>query len=301
MYLEVYVDVIFIINFVMDYILLYIVKKIIKREVSYARLALGSLVGAICACILTLIPKLNQVIQFIISYLIVCIFMVWVTFRPKSIRSWVKCVVNTYLITFLIGGLFNSLYYHSMLGYYFHEIINGRFFSRLNGLKLFILTLIAFVLIFITKKVIKTFLKEDEIIYETKIYFRDKSISLTGLLDTGNNLYDPIFGKPVNIIEYSALKNLLSESQIQYIDKWLTDSKGNSLKEIEKNETINVYMIPYSSIGKKKGLLTTIEIDKVEIIKGNDKICNKNVLAGIWNGKFNKCDKYQFILHKDLM
>ncbi|NMB43589.1 MAG: hypothetical protein GX995_05615, partial [Clostridiales bacterium] len=130
-----------------------------------------------------------------------------------------------------------------------------------------------------------------------KLYFKDKSLVLRGLLDTGNNLYDPIFGKPVNVIEYSSIIKLLSEEDADYIKKIIDNNQGLTVS----NNSLNVFMIPFKSIGRKNGLLPAIKIDKLEIIKGNDTIYNENVLTGIWTGHLSKQGKYQLILHRDLM
>ena len=138
-------------------------------------------------------------------------------------------------------------------------------------------------------------------LYEAEIFFQDKSVWAVGLLDTGNNLYDPIFKKPVNIIEQEVINKILSEEQRNYINMWLDNPKVDLNIHFNNPDNINVYMIPFSSIGKKKGLLPAIEINKLEIIKGEEKIVIENVLTGIWNGQLSKNNEYQLILHRDLI
>lgn len=305
MILEVYLDIIFFINFIMDFILLYIVKKILRWESSFKKILIGSVIGAIGACILTLVPELNQFIQFIVSYLVICSIMIWITFKPSSWQVGIKGILVLYVATFFLGGLFNSLYYHSMLGYYFHELINGRFFQNLKDWKLVSLAIFGIMGIYALIKIMTNFRSGNKRLYETNIYLRDKNITLTSLLDTGNNLYDPIFNKPVIIIEYTSLINLLSEDEKHYIDIWLKniqDKSGDGMSSDSNNtNNIMVFMIPYKSVGKKNGLLPAIKIDKIEIIKGNEKICNENVFTAIWNDQFSTRNEYQIILHRDLM
>lgn len=306
LYLEIYLDVIFIINFFMDLILLWVVKKILKWKSTSAKILLGSAIGGIGACILALVPQLNQIIQFIISYFLICILMIRITFKPVSWQMGIKGVTVLYVATFFLGGLFNSLYYHSMLGYYFHELINGRLLSEINGWKILLLVMSGIIGIYLLIKIMNNLRKGDMRLYETKIFFQDKSISLISLLDTGNNLYDPIFKKPVIIVEYSTLKKLLSEEEQEYINMWINNISSKSRGDFtynlkEESNNINVFMIPFSSIGKKKGLLPAIEIDKLEIIDGEEKINNKNIIMAIWDGQLSKNSKYQLILHRDLM
>lgn len=301
LYLEIYIDVIFIINFIMDFILLSVVMKILKWKCSIKRRGLGSIIGASCACILAIIPELNHFLQFIISYILICIGMIFLTFKPKTWKMTLKGVFTLYVTTFFIGGLFNSLYYHSMLGYYFHELITGRFFSGLNGSRITFLIIGGITGIIIFVVLINNLRRRDVELYETEIFFQDKSVWAVGLLDTGNNLYDPIFKKPVNIIEQEVINKILSEEQRNYINMWLDNPKVDLNIHFNNPDNINVYMIPFSSIGKKKGLLPAIEVNKLEIIKGEEKIVIENVLTGIWNGQLSKNNEYQLILHRDLI
>lgn len=308
MYLEIYVDIIFIINFIMDFLLLYIVKKILKWETSFKRLILGATAGGLGACFLALLPELNQVIQFVLSYFVICAIMVGLTFRPKTWYLGLKSMIILYVGTFFLGGVFNSLYYHSMLGYYFHELINGRIFKDLKGWKIVVLIVLGLIGLYTLVKVMNNLKGDDKRFYETNLYHRDKSISLTALLDTGNNLYDPIFKKPVIIIEYSSLKKLLSNEESRCIDKLMDNPNienpniDNPYLDSDLSYTadMKVFMIPYTSIGKKKGVLPAIELDKIEILQGSETIYNEKVLTGIWKGQFNKENKYQLILHRDL-
>ncbi|NLJ91363.1 MAG: sigma-E processing peptidase SpoIIGA [Clostridiales bacterium] len=297
LYLEVYLDVLFVVNFLMNLILLTIVKKVLKWESNIFRRLLGGSIGAIGACMLALFPNQSKFIQFISSYLIICLLMILVSFKITSGRMGLKGLLVLYLTTFFLGGLFNSLYYHSMLGFYFHELINGRLFVGLDGWKIVLLIITGTIGVLIFIKVIYDFRRESQDIYEVTIYLNEKNLALKGLLDTGNNLYDPIFAKPVIIIEFTSIIKLLSKEEVDHIKIMLgsNDIKGPSTTDLK------VFMIPYKSIGKKKGLLPAIKIDKIEIKRVNDVIISENVLTGIWDGHLSKQGKYQVILHRDLM
>lgn len=308
LYLEVYLDVIFLINFIMDFILLTIVMKILKWDCNLFRRLIGAFIGAIGSCILAITPKLNHFLQFGISYILICGIMVFITYRPKKWSLGLKSVFILYITTFFLGGLLNSLYYHSALGYYFHEIIEGRFFPNIKGRQLIILAISGLSGIALFIKSINNLRSKELELYKVDLYFENKCIHLTGLLDTGNCLYDPIYGKPVIIIEYSALKDLLSEEQKKSLSIWLETTKGDFsqvfdiTKEKESDyRKINVTMIPFRSIGKKKGLLPAIKINKMVIWKEDEGVTTENVLTGIWTEKMSRNKEYQLILHRDFV
>src|SRR5690606_12075026 len=144
------------------------------------------------------------------SYVIICGGMVLLSYRPKKWTTALKEVLMLYIATFFLGGFFHSLYYHSMLGYYFHELLQGRLIQDLHGSQIILLILSGIIAIYTLIKVMNSLRRGELELYEADLILGKKSIHVSGLLDTGNCLYDPIFGKPVIIIEFAALTELLS-------------------------------------------------------------------------------------------
>ena len=314
LYLEVYIDVIFIINFIMDILLLLIVKIILKCKSGVIRLTAGACIGALGACILSVVPKLNGLAQFLAAYVILCSAMILTAFGFTSLKATVKAIVILYITTFFLGGVINSLYYHSMMGYYFEELIQGRLF-RNQSMAFFIFAGCAgaaAVLIFI--KTLKNLRSGDLKIYETELSYGDQSIQIIGLLDTGNNLYDPIYGKPVIIAEYSALEPLLTVHQRNLLHNMLDtlegkhtllNEKGDSSEDSrlldEAEEHFNIMMIPYHSIGRKNGMLPAIVMNRVVITNGKEKLYSEKVFTAVSRDKLSKLNEYQVILHRGIM
>ncbi len=309
LYLEVYIDVVFLINLIMDIILLLIVKTILKCSSTMLRILGGSTIGAIGACIIVIIPKLNGFIQFLIFYVILCMMMIYVAFPLPNWKVRIKAVAVLYISTFFIGGIINSLYYYSNLGYYFQELIEGNLFHNLNT-KFFVFAImigLAAVPIFINT--IFLFRRGKTEIYPLEFSFEGKSVNLTGLLDTGNSLYDPICGKPVILADYAAVEQLLPASQSKELWRMLDMTEGKTeLKNFDSNdldedesEPLKIMMVPYHSIGKKSGLLPAITMSRVIIWKEDVPVCNEKVLTAISRNKLSSKNDYQVILHREIM
>ncbi|MFU0826637.1 MAG: Sporulation sigma-E factor-processing peptidase [Lachnoclostridium sp.] len=312
LYLEVYIDVVFIINFIMDFLLLWIVKKILKYKCCVFRIVAGACIGAIGACILSSVPELNGFVQFLFAYVVLCLAMNLTVYGYKSFKTLLKASLILYITTFFLGGVINSLYYHSMIGYYFNEIIQGRLFQNLN-LAFFLLAISAGtgVIIFFIK-ILRNLHNSQLRIYETELLHGDQSIRIMGLLDTGNNLYDPIYGKPVIITEYSALEPLLTVKQRDLLKKMMDTLDGRhtlinengigpeSVSE-EKEDHFNIMLIPYHSIGRKNGILPAIVMNRVVITNGKEKIYSEKVITAISRDKLSKNNEYQVILHRGVM
>ena len=89
--------------------------------------------------------------------------------------------------------------------------------------------------------------------YDVDIYYKDEKISETGFLDTGNKLIDPIFGKPIILVN----KNLIKKA-------------------------VNTFFVPYDVLNNH-GMLEVFKPDKVIV---NNKI-NKKVLIGLVDVNLN--------------
>lgn len=315
LYLEVYIDVVFIINFIMDFLLLLIVKKILKYKSGVFRFMAGACIGALGACIMSILPELNGFIQFLIAYVVICLAMVLTAFGFKGLRAVVKAMVILYITTFFLGGVINSLYYHSMMGYYFKELIQGRLFQN-RDYAFFLIAISAgtgAVLIFI--RTLKNLRSGDLRIYETDLFYKDQSIRVIGLLDTGNNLHDPIYGKPVIITEYSAIEPLLTTTERKLLNIMLDTLNGKSTLLNENkisSESVDLYpeksednfkimMIPYHSIGRKNGMLPAFVLNQVMVTNGREKIYSEKVITAISREKLSKHNEYQVILHRGIM
>lgn len=314
LYLEVYIDVIFLINLIMDVILLQIVKKIIRCSSTKVRILCGAAFGASGACILTLIPNLNGLIQFLISYVIICLGMICIAYHRMNWKTRMKAIIVLYITTFFLGGVMNSLYYYSKLGYYFRELIQGKLFQNRNVPYFIFAVLVSFAFVPIFIDTIRGFKRRDLELYQTEMSYKDKSIQIVGLLDTGNSLYDPIYGKPVLIAEYAALVPLLSVTQANLLQELLDTVEENldsikqeevtlesSISKAQDEERLNIMMIPYHSIGKKNGVLPAIVMNRIIIWNGEEQICNEKVLTAVSRNRLSRQSEYQVILHRDIM
>ncbi len=314
MYLEVYLDVIFIINFIMDLILLIIIKKIIKFSTSKVRLCLGAATGAISACILSVFQNINGFVQFLFAYIVISYLMIAITFKKQKIRARIKGVILLYITTFFLGGVMNSLYYNTKLGYYFTEILSGRLLHtnlfQNRKLPFILLAIIFIILSVITFMVVFKHGSTDLGLYEIELVYGGQTTKIVGFLDTGNLLYDPIFRKPVMITDFLAIAPLLSNNQIRQV-KAVLDSFDDSneisaavsddLQESPDSIPVNIMMIPYKSVGKKHGMLPAIILDELTIWNGDEVTNRKRVYTAISGNVLNGQREYQAILHKEIM
>ncbi len=269
--MTIYLDVVFIENLVMNLsvilseaILLNSLNKLIRK--------IGSALFATAYYILTLIfPKLSGFQVF------VGILIILIAFRPTNLKLLIKQVFLFYFINFVFAGTSFALMCAFNKDKF--SIFNGVVIGNFDVFKVFLAGIIAIIMLtyFFRKR--------------SKHVFKDVVISISGkvkeirlLLDTGNLLREPYTGKPVMIVEKSALKNVIDEELFNDLEKML---KGG---EIIPD---GMFLIPYRSLGNSLGFLLGIKPDFVTLKKNGKKFCN--VVIGICNENISETKSYSGI------
>ena len=202
--MKIYVDLVLSLNFFIDFLILYGVNKTLKENRKIINLLKGALFGSLTVLILFL--KLNK-IEIIIYKIVISILINLITFGFKNIK---KDIIYFYLISIIIGG---SLY---LIDINNKIEINGLIYTN-NGRSLNKLVIIISIPLIIleTLKELKSNKYINSNIYQVKIFIDKKTYSLKALLDTGNNLKDPIMKRPVLIINNTY--NINNNKKLVYV------------------------------------------------------------------------------------
>ena len=190
--MTIYVDYIFFINFLFDLILLYGINIILKRNTSRTRLLLGSIFGGLTIFILFI--SINGYIYFFIK-LLLGVIMLLITFSFKSFKYTFTNFIYLILLSIILGG---SLFFiNNQLGNKSTGIILFTNGFNLNNIIVLLSSLLIIELYSYINKVYKNNISN---IYSVILYNKNQTFKLSAYLDTGNNLYDPYFNKPILIL-----------------------------------------------------------------------------------------------------
>ena len=253
MYYEFYIDVFFLENMILNYVVLLLVGLTLKKKISPGRIFLSSFIGAIGACILMMCPVKNMLVTFALGYGLTGIWMVKIGYGITQRRMLAKGVLLLYGITFLLGGIFQALTSQITLPVILSGILSA-----------FILTLLL--------KGYQSLKYKTQNMYEVTVALNGKTLCVRGLRDTGNQLKEPVTGKPVSILEYTAAKELLDENA-------------------------KMFYIPYHSIGKSSGLLPGVALDYMSIKREHGSQKLERPIIAVSKEPVNKEGNYQMILH----
>lgn len=293
--MTIYIDIVLLENLCMNYIILFATSYILKIKMHHFRMILSALIGGIYA-----ILSYMQLFEFysnMIVKVILSICMVYIAFAPKSIKALLKQLLIFYLVSFVFGGCAFALLYFIKPQDIF--MVNGVYIGT-YPIKIALLGgIVGFVIMHIAFKVVKNKMNKKALMYDIEIKLEEKVIKTKAMLDTGNQLKDPITGVPVVVMEKESLKNIIPEKILENIEKVM----GGEWKE----ETDNIgyrsrfRIIPFTSIGKQNGMLLGLKVDEVKVITDIDEIVNKDVIVCIYNQKLTKANTYSALIGIDML
>ncbi len=300
----------------MNYIILFATLVIIKPKVKHQqiRLIISSVIGSIYAIIVYL--NILDIYSNIFAKIILSIVMVHIAYGAKNPKQLFKQLLIFYLVSFIFGGCTFALIYFIKPDNV--KIHNGVFVGTYPIKVALIAGAVAFVITQIAFKINKSKLDSKNQFVNIQIFYKEKKLTVKALLDSGNMLNDPISGSPVIIVEKQELIKLIPEKFLNYIEKimggGLKDIYMENIKDEEhaniesnyQNDKIQEYlskirMVPFMSIGKENGMLIGIRMNKVKIETEDIDIEKENVIAGIYNKKLTKDNKYNALIGLNLL
>lgn len=256
MYYELYVDVLFLANFMMDYLVLLTVKKILKCSVTHFSLISGALFGALTAVVATVMP-IGNTFGFILFHTLISTCMIKIGLRIHSRNLFAKAFVLLYICSFLFGGIMEV----------FHPYIR-----RIAGI-FFIFALMGFYLIHGIFHFIAILYRLHAYRCKVTLYLGEKECTVNALIDTGNQLRENYYGKPVSVLNADVAKSVFLKQKIH-----------------------SIQYIRYHTVGEEEGSMPVIQIDRMCIHRGTKEWIEKPYLA-LSMKNVTKSGEYEMILN----
>lgn len=285
-----YIDVFFMLNFTMDFVILLISGAMRRLKPSKLRYSLAAALGALWACIVVLWPDMPGWLATPVSYIGICLLMCLVAWNIRQIRKLLVAVIVLYLVTWVMGGALNTIYYATKAGTYVRQILTeGTATVTVLWLICSVVALSGgFVLV---RKLYREYQAVNTPIKEVEVVFGGNTVSAKALLDTGNRLLTPT-GKPVHMIDTVLLEQLLNEEQKNYLEHI---KKGNLIEE--EIPPLSFLYIPYRTIDTHNGLLLVVMMEQMTVKECDREIHIKAPMIGISETVFSADKEYQMILH----
>jgi len=293
--MTIYLDIVILENICMNFIILFATGIINKIKISYIRIFLASFIGGIYAVIAYM--NILEIYSNILVKILLSICMVYIAFKSEKIKILLKQLLIFYLTSFTFGGVSFSLLYFIRP----QDILmkNGIYIGTYPIKVAIIGGIIGFAILIIAFKVIKGKINKNNMFCEIKINLFKNSKKIKAVIDTGNFLKDPITGAPVVVIEKEILRGFIRDEIIDNVDKIIS---GQINKEIDMDDYVpRVRLIPFSSLGRKNGLLLGITVDSIEIEFEDVSRRIENAIIGIYNDTLSSTKKYNALVGLELI
>lgn len=265
---EHYLDLYFATNFLMDYILLRLVRGYRHLRSPSRRCIPAALFGAFLAGVFVCFPILNFL--KLPGVVIVSAIMCRIAYGNLKAGKW-KAYGSFLGMAFLLGGILYAL---------------SSAYDRGNEEELYrgALFLTVVTAAFAGAVYVYRFRKKEQakcLVYPVELILNGEKFCCNGLMDTGNCLYEPFHGAPVILLQ--------DEECIRTL-KLQLEKRPESLR-----------LVPYSSVGKKEGLLEGALLEQVTIrTEEREEEFHESIVAAAC--EFTAAKKaYQVILHPDML
>jgi len=281
---RVYADITFFLNFIMDFLILWVTARLTGVPIAYFRIGIAALLGGVYA-VGYLFPELSAAYSLPMKILF-SVFMVVIAVWPRTWPDLKKSLLLFYGLNFLVAGASIGFSYLVQSSY---RVVYSRWWWLLAGVSC-VLFIGVFGKNWLTQRLVPRLLK-----FPVQLTFDRNRCSGQGFVDTGNGLRDPLTNRPVIIAEYQLLKDCLpsdfqraledSQTQEEMLDKLSQSSWANRLR-----------LIPFTSIGKKNGLMVGIRADEIKVALGKQDIEHSNMVIGIYPDKLSSEERYQLLI-----
>lgn len=274
----VYADILFATNFAMDLTILWATAKILNLPKSKWRLLLSATIGGAYGTAMIL-PKTAIFYTLPVALLmptIMLIIMLIIAFSWSNLKNLLVQNLAFYILSFAMSGGIYGL----------SNLLNS---SQTSALWLIFGTFIAYILGNAGMQTLKAFFAETDQKVTVEIHYENQFATVNCLLDTGNQLKDPLTKSDVLVVELAGILNILPELLQQQLK--LAQENKLAIYEVFANcqnqaWSQNLSLIPYSAIGTQGDFLLALRPDKV-IIKGENlkTFEAKHLLTALYTGK----------------
>lgn len=261
MYVEVYLDTFLIFQFVMNLLVLGLINEMMRQKVGRKRRVWGALAGAFFSVLPLMIP-MNLYMRIASAFVLSLGSMIFITFRIYNADSFYRVAEKVVISTLLLGGMTLVVLRVAM--------------KRVGGATGLVSVLGAGLIAYVLLRVIvKRHYEEDKLC--KVILFGEETVEIRALIDTGNTLAEPISGKSVSVLDKGVFESLYHQKPQIY------------------------RVIPYHSVGKKRGILQGFLMKKMIVETKDGKREYEEVYVGVCDELLTKSDTYQMILNPGIL
>lgn len=300
----VYLDLIFLLNLLIDGATLHTTAWARKIQAKKWRIWVAATLGA-SYVLMIFVPALAFMFTFFIKCLL-SLLMIYVAFGFSSLQFFLRNCAVFYFVNVVAAGAIVACHFVLQST---HDVMNGMMFTHSGGLSfplrisgLFIIALFPLTLYFYRKVMDEKKRKELIANYcaDTEVTIDGHRVKCIGLIDTGNQLYDPLTRTPVMIMEAHHWQGALPSTWFEKIQAGQFDELLQVISSEQWDWQHRLRLVPYKGINKGSQFMLALKPDKVVINFDNEHIETEHVLIGLSGDKLSSDRSYEAIIHPTL-
>ncbi|WP_335870530.1 sigma-E processing peptidase SpoIIGA [Bacillus sp. 2205SS5-2] len=297
----VYLDVIWLLNVLFDTMLLWMISIFLKREAKWWRLFLGGLLGSII--IISYVTPFAAYVNHPISKLLFSIGMIYVAFGFKRPRYFINNLLMLYFVTFLSGGFLMGMHFFIQWDdEMYTSVLKGSVQGFGDPISWMFVMFGLPVAWYFSKSRVESLeyaqIQYDQIVTIT-VFINSLQFKVKGLVDSGNQLQDPLSKSPVMIISISQIRDSFPEDLLKIIRS--TDELMSSESELSPEWTDRIRFVPARSVGRTNQLLVAFKPDTILIEKGEEKWRVVKGLVSFTEETLSADDTFTCIVHPKMV
>lgn len=296
----VYLDIIWVLNLMVDSLLLWLTAIFLKRTIHLGRVFLGGLLGSMLI-VLAITPISNWAGHPLVK-IGVSIGMILIVFGYKRMKYFLSGLLTFYFATFLMGGIIIGTHYFLAFDLQLKSVV---FLESIRGFGdpiswVFVMAAFPAAWHFSRRRMDGfTIAKiEYDVLSDVMIEINGITFMLKGLIDSGNQLYDPITNTPVMIVSSPALADKLPKEILLLA---ADDSDSFQLAASLPPEWSSIMrLIPAKTLSRNNQLLCAFKPESISLQDENGVRIVKKALIVFSNQALSSDDRFQCIIHPQM-
>jgi len=296
--LIVYLDIIWALNLLFDSLLLYLTAIFLKRRIKLWRLLAGGFIGSLI--ILFSFTPLNVYTGHPLSKLFCSILMILAAFGYKRLTYFLKALMTLYVSTFLIGGAI-------MGAHFFVQYDDKLTLSVLKGFGdpiswLFVLIGFPIAWHFSRRNIegMEMTKIQFEQIVSVSLKIEGQCLEVKGLVDSGNQLYDPLSKQPVMFVSIKKHLEVLPEI-IKELATFDPEPILMGKQEIPDEWHHRIRIVPCRVVGQEHQFIIAIKPDQLLFEQQGKQYLYDKGLVSFTMQELSADDVFQCIVHPKML
>ncbi len=288
----VYTDLLVLLNSCFDVMLLLLVAVMLKRDIIWLRILTAGIFGAVTV----ILPffEWGEIFTHPIMKLTVSLFMIFIAFPYHRFKFFMENLLALYFVTFTVGGGLFAIHYFFQDSRILASWQARSYTSGMGDPFSWLFVLIGFPIVTLFAKqrlrnVQFTKLRYDQLV-DVEVIINRQVIQMRGLMDSGNQLTDPLSKSPVIIVEKKVLEKMIPASILNF----------HINIDIEDDWALKIRLIPYQVVGKRD-FLVAFKPDEVRVFYEQTWHCTKKVFVGINSDPLSADGQFACIVHPHLV